>query len=902
MTYQPYLIANYATGIDVRLQPWLAPDDAQRKLYDGFVYRGVMSKRPGYTYYATGNRGDQPYCESRIVNNITDEEAQTSLGVVVTGDGTAGPYTFQLQNTPIRRGTCVITAGAQTATDNGLGGFTTNPVGGTGTINYTTGDVTITFNGVVAGAIPITITYDYHPDLPVMGFMVFVDATNQKQLIPADTKFLNLYDSTTNTLNLLAHTATITNITQANPGIVTTAAAHNLSTGDRVFIYGVRGMVEVNNTEFVITVTAGNAFSLNVDTTLYTPYVSDGTAELIWQGSNVAPKKNFWSWVNYPDKDGNNRLLFSNNVNQIGYYAPNLANSVGNYVSYPTVAAPDFQMETDAGAPITSITCLQLFVNKDRLIMIRTTENGTIKPQRIRISGTGANSDDFRTTATGAGYIDIPDGTWIMGADFNRDDLLIFTEASVWSLKYTGNDTTPFVLEKIDDSRGSQAPFGVITYLNRTSALSPRGMIITDGYKVERQDATIPDFSFNEIDGDNFELCFAGSVDEDRDHYLIYPTPDQSESKRILVTNYDEDNYNIYRFPLSCMGNYILAYDITWNDLLIYENWDQFAADYANWNSFAFTKGSPFSLGGGHHGEVWKLNVTESEDNPVKIRNITIVDATTIQVTTDWNNFSLNDYDPEKGADFIFFSGVEGMVEVNDQQFPIIDVTDEYTFDVQVPSTANFTAYTTGGTAVRVIPFFAEFKKFNPYVNQNKKVRCGWLYMYVDSTSTNLRRPIAISDATQANPCVITTLTDHNLSTGDDVKIYAVGGMTELNDITYFITVIDDTSFSLNGIDSTGFTPYTSGGYASVSVKAKIDIDIITDDVNHPTQLNYNVPQPYQGTCTNLTLEDGQKKWYKVYINQVGKFIQFRVKNQQAGTTINIQATMPGFAPVGRMI
>lgn len=41
MNYQGYLIANYATGLDKELQPWLLPDDAQFELLDGFVYKGV---------------------------------------------------------------------------------------------------------------------------------------------------------------------------------------------------------------------------------------------------------------------------------------------------------------------------------------------------------------------------------------------------------------------------------------------------------------------------------------------------------------------------------------------------------------------------------------------------------------------------------------------------------------------------------------------------------------------------------------------------------------------------------------------------------------------------------------------------------------------------------------------
>lgn len=900
MGYQPFLIANYATGINDRLQPWLIPDDAQEELYDGYVYRGVMSKRDGYNYFAIGQRSSQPYCESRIVDRVSAEPARTSGGVLVQGDGTPGPYTFRIQNLPVRRGTVVVSAGIQSANDNGLGGFLVIP---SGTINYTTGDVTLTFTNNVAAATQLYILYDYHPGLPVMGIMNFVSSTDTKQLIVADTKRLNLYNSTTNTLNYLGATYSINAITQANPGQVTTTANHNLTTGDRIFITGVLGMNQVNNTEYTITKVSATQFTIGVDTTAYTAYSSAGTVELIYSGAN----HNFWSWVNYPDAAGNPRLLYTNNKDEIGYYAPNLTGpsvTMGNYINYPITAAVQFYMDDDGGSPVTSITCLQLFSFKDRLIMLRTTESGIIKPYRIRISGTGASSDDFRTSATGAGFIDIPSGSWIQGATFNRDDLIIFTETSTWVLSYTGNDTTPFTIKKIDESRGSQAPFSAFTYLNRSSAASTRGLIITDGYRVERQDELIPDFSFNEVDGENFRLCFAGVVDADRDHYLIYPTTNSSKSTRILTTNYEEDNYSIYRLSLSCMGTYVNAFDIDWTDLAKFNNWNEFGASYGNWNSFAYTAGSPFSVGGGHYGEIWRLNATESEDNPVKVRNITIIDAQTIEVTTDWNNFSVNTLDRYMGADYIFLTGISGMVEVNNKQYPIKSVTNNYTFRLTVPNSSAFSAFTTTsiGEAQRVIPFDALFKKFNPYANMDKKVRCGWLYMYVNSSDSRLTRNIPIGGASKADPCVITTLESHNLNTGDLVTIFSVGGMTELNNLQFYITVLSTTTFSLNGIDSTGYTAYTSGGYIAVQESAKAEIQIYVNDVNHKTTLDNPNQSPYQGTITNLAFEDGSKKWYKIFVNQTGRFIQFRIKNVQAGAKVNIQATMPGFQPVGRLL
>ena len=66
----------------------------------------------------------------------------------------------------------------------------------------------------------------------------------------------------------------------------------------------------------------------------------------------------------------------------------------------------------------------------------------------------------------------------------------------------------------------------------------------------------------------------------------------------------------------------------------------------------------------------------------------------------------------------------------------------------------------------------------------------------------------AITGATNATPIVI-TVTSHGFSTGDVVNITGVGGNTAANG-TWFITVVDANTFSLNG--SVGNGAYTSGG------------------------------------------------------------------------------------------
>lgn len=82
-----------------------------------------------------------------------------------------------------------------------------------------------------------------------------------------------------NLFTLLHRTGGIVGITNAANGSVTTAAAHLLQTGQFVTLTGVGGMTQVNGNTYPITVTAGNMFTIGVNTTTYGVYTAGGTWE-----------------------------------------------------------------------------------------------------------------------------------------------------------------------------------------------------------------------------------------------------------------------------------------------------------------------------------------------------------------------------------------------------------------------------------------------------------------------------------------------------------------------------------------------------------------------------------------------------------------------------------------------
>ena len=68
-----------------------------------------------------------------------------------------------------------------------------------------------------------------------------------------------------------------------------------------------------------------------------------------------------------------------------------------------------------------------------------------------------------------------------------------------------------------------------------------------------------------------------------------------------------------------------------------------------------------------------------------------------------------------------------------------------------------------------------------------------------------------ITGITKANPAVVTA-TSHGFSNGDEVDISGVVGMTQVNGNTYTVANKTANTFELSGIDSTGYSTYTSGG------------------------------------------------------------------------------------------
>lgn len=79
----------------------------------------------------------------------------------------------------------------------------------------------------------------------------------------------------------------ISAITQANPGKITTTAAHGLSNGQLVYLDSIGGMTQLNGQVVTVTVVDADEFTIGVNTTAYGAYTSGGNVKLGPQSADV---------------------------------------------------------------------------------------------------------------------------------------------------------------------------------------------------------------------------------------------------------------------------------------------------------------------------------------------------------------------------------------------------------------------------------------------------------------------------------------------------------------------------------------------------------------------------------------------------------------------------------------
>ncbi len=254
-------------------------------------------------------------------------------------------------------------------------------------------------------------------------------------------------------------------------------------------------------------------------------------------------------------------------------------------------------------------SALLVFVVKERIVIFRTNENGTDFNQRARWS-TIKDPQSWPTSS----FKDAPTEDFIISADFLGDDLYVWFENSVWRFAWTGDSTNPFEWQRVSSQDGAVAQMSLTVRNNLQRAIGPTKILANNGNAVGPIDQKIPDVVL-EWNPDSAAFSFGADVEEERQINYTYATAETTANAdgnkypdRILVQNYEDNNWAVYRHEVHAMGFSSLESDVAWD---LDDAWEDI--DFS-WNTGATVSGFPFTIIGDHVGVVFQMNTGGADD------------------------------------------------------------------------------------------------------------------------------------------------------------------------------------------------------------------------------------------------------------------------------------------------
>ncbi len=235
--------------------------------------------------------------------------------------------------------------------------------------------------------------------------------------------------------------------------------------------------------------------------------------------------------------------------------------------------------------------------------------------------------NSWRTDIPGkGGFIDADTSERIVSAAIIKDTLIVFFQRSTWRLRYTGNETLPFIWERLNTQYGSESTYSVVPFDEAAVTFSRYGWIASSTNDVARIDLDIPDDSFA-FEGTTIGLSGLKKVQGIRDFYrnfayFTYLNMDPKLGTQIYGYNYIDKSWTIMNpqtgtsgdstnLPINCFGNYRnTAGDFTWSVLNAASDvWTNYNDQNSIWSNFGAGQNIdfPYTLGGDLNGNVYLM-------------------------------------------------------------------------------------------------------------------------------------------------------------------------------------------------------------------------------------------------------------------------------------------------------
>lgn len=782
------LIGGYSSGgLTLDKKPFLIATEAFSKLENAYVFRNRVKKRGGdvpvgrlsrvFVNASIGNSGASPWSFNIYTAlTITPETyAEINIGSVSISIATlATPFV-----------------------DEGNGILSNATVGNSGTINYITGDVTLTTT--VGAGNASTISFSYFPSLPVMGILKReISTLGIESTVFFDTKYAYQYTS----------------------GFQKLTTGTTWTGSNTEFFWGTNYQGATPNLRYFF------CTNNNITQGAVTPY------DPIRYFNNS-------SWVDLqPFVDATNQLWQAKIL--IPYYGRLLALNTWEGVA--------------SGDPTKPATSVVNYFSRCRFSQIGDPVDQT----------NGWRSDVFGR----GGFIDAPTNESIVSVAFFRNTLIVFFEYSTWQLRYIGEYGLPFIFERISSDFGAISTFSPIIFDQGVMTVSDRGIIQAAANGVTRLDEQIPDEAFAFEIQDDAPNFVHGIRDFEKEivYWNYIDTSDnlstQTFPNKTLVFNYRNNTWAKFRDTITCFGTAQFEFGVTWDSLTTF--WES----SVSWDSVNDQQFVDYVTYGTQHGFI---NIYQNPNASSQISNNTLYAPTlaiyAVNFSTSPTQFTIPNHNLANG-ELIYIEGMQwngtdpglnnqiyrvnipntGMPALPNGNLVTLSVYDQTSNSYDALTVVSSATYIGGGVVTLLPKMNIVGKDFNPFQEQGKQFKLSYIDFQMDA---NIAQPAITAVSVQlfvnsylgeqanliasnqellnssqncgiiafiekSNPCKVSS-PNHSLLTNTVIYIANVKGMTQINSALYTITVVDKNSFTLNGIDATGFFDYTGGGIWNTS-------------------------------------------------------------------------------------
>ena len=210
-------------------------------------------------------------------------------------------------------------------------------------------------------------------------------------------------------------------------------------------------------------------------------------------------------------------------------------------------------LSTVSGANLVPTVGLQVITSEvDRHLIVLgadpisgSSRTGVLDPMLVAFSD-AENELDFEPLSTNsAGSLRISSGSFIVGATKSRQEILIWTDTSLYSMAFIGPPLT-FAVNLVNEGAGLLGPKAKITAPSGVFFASKTGFYVYNG-AVQKLPCTVQEYVFSDLDLTQAFKCHMGLNSEYGEIWFFYPSIEDGtqEISRYVIYNYEENHWSI---------------------------------------------------------------------------------------------------------------------------------------------------------------------------------------------------------------------------------------------------------------------------------------------------------------------------------------------------------------------